>query len=229
MSTQSSSSPIPLRIDFVSDVSCPWCAIGLQSLQQAIERVGDEIAVDLHFAAFELNPQMPPEGQDAIEHLTVKYGISAEQAISNGEAIRQRGAQLGFVFDMGRRRKVYNTFDAHRLLYWAGQQSPSQQLALKQTLLRAYFSDGQDISSPEILVGLAAQAGLDGDRAREVLDSGRYAKEVRGQEELNTVRGINAVPAVIIDRHLLVQGGQPPAVFEQALRQAAGKRSAVSP
>ena len=229
MSTQSSSSPIPLRIDFVSDVSCPWCAIGLQSLQQAIDRVGDEIAVDLHFVAFELNPQMPPEGQDAIEHLTGKYGISAEQAISNGEAIRQRGAQLGFVFDMGLRRKVYNTFDAHRLLYWAGQQSPSQQLALKQTLLRAYFGDGQDVSSPDVLVALAVQAGLDGDRAREVLDSGRYAKEVRGLEEDNAVRGINAVPAVIIDRHLLVQGGQPPAVFEQALRQAAGRRTAVSP
>ncbi len=215
----------PLRIDFISDVSCPWCAIGLQSLQQAIDKVDGEIEVALRFQPFELNPRMAPEGEDAIEHLTGKYGISAEQAVSNGEAIRQRGAQLGFVFDMGRRRKVYNTFDAHRLLYWAGQQNPESQLALKQALLRAYFGEGRDVSSHEVLAEIAEGVGLDGAQARDVLASGRYGKEVRGLEETQTAKGIRAVPSVILDGRLLVQGGQPPEVFEKALRHAAATRN----
>lgn len=223
MSAQNASSPVPLRIDFVSDVSCPWCAIGLQSLQQAIERVGDEVAVELHFQPFELNPQMAPEGQDAVEHLTGKYGISAEQALQNGEAIRARGAQLGFVFDMGRRRRVYNTFDAHRLLHWAELEGQPQQLALKQALLRAYFSEGQDVSSHEVLARVAGEAGLDAGRAREVLASGEYADEVRAQEQFFAAQGIRAVPSVILDERLLVQGGQPVETFERALRQAAGQ------
>lgn len=215
----------PLRIDFISDVSCPWCAIGLQSLQRAIDKVDGEIEVALRFQPFELNPQMPPEGEDAIAHLTGKYGISAEQAVSNGESIRQRGAQLGFVFDMGRRRKIYNTFDAHRLLYWAGQQNPASQLALKQALLRAYFTEGRDVSSHEVLAEVAEQAGLDGAQAREALASGRYGKEVRGLEETQTAKGIRAVPSVILDGRLLVQGGQAPEVFEKALRHAAATRN----
>jgi len=222
-----STSAAPLRIDFISDVSCPWCAIGLQSLQRAIEKVGGEIEVALHFQPFELNPQMAPDGEDAIEHLIGKYGISAEEAVRNGEAIRARGAQLGFVFDMGKRRRIYNTFDAHRLLYWAGQESEALQLALKQALLRAYFGEGRDVSSHDVLAELAEQAGLDGARAREILAGDRYAKEVRGREELQAVQGIRAVPSVILDGRLLVQGGQPPEVFEQALRHAVATRPAA--
>lgn len=223
----SASTSAPLRIDFISDVSCPWCAIGLQSLQRAIEKVDGEIEVALRFQPFELNPQMPPEGEDAIQHLVGKYGISAEEAVRNGEAIRVRGAQLGFVFDMGKRRRIYNTFDAHRLLYWAGRENRELQLTLKQALLRAYFGEGRDVSSHEILVEIAGQSGLDAEQAREVLSSGRYAKEVRGQEEMQTVQGIRAVPSVILDGRVLVQGGQPPEVFERALRHAAATRQAT--
>ncbi|HVR81664.1 MAG TPA: DsbA family oxidoreductase [Luteimonas sp.] len=212
----------PIRIDFVSDVSCPWCAIGLQALQQAIARIGDAVAVELHFQPFELNPQMPAAGQDAIEHLTQKYGISGEQAARNGEAIRARGAELGFSFDMDRRRRVYNTFDAHRLLHWAGLEDEERQLALKQALLRAYFSQGEDVSDHATLVRLAQTTGLDGERARAILDSDEYAGEVRARERFYTDNGIHAVPAVILDQRHLVSGGQPVEVFERALRQAAG-------
>jgi predicted DsbA family dithiol-disulfide isomerase len=217
----------PLRIDFVSDVSCPWCAIGLQSLQQAIERVGSEVPVEIHFQPFELNPQMPPEGQDAVEHLTGKYGITAEQAAQNGESIRARGAQLGFVFDMGRRRRVYNTFDAHRLLHWAELQGQQQQLALKQALLRAYFSEGRDVSSHEVLAEIAEQTGLDAARARQILAADEYADEVRAQEQFYASQGIRAVPSVILGQRLLVQGGQPVETFERALRQAAEQARAT--
>ena len=108
-----------LKIDFVSDVSCPWCVIGLRSLEQALERVGDETTADIHFQPFELNPQMPSEGQDIVEHIAQKYGSTPEQFVRNQEGIRARGAALGFTFNLDKRSRIYNTFDAHRLLHWA--------------------------------------------------------------------------------------------------------------
>ena len=214
--------PNPIKIDFVSDVACPWCAVGLKSLEQAMARVGDGLQVELRFQPFELNPQMPAEGEDAVEHLTRKYGISAEQAAQNGEAIRARGAQLGFEFRMDKRRHVYNTFDAHRLLHWAELQGQPQQLALKHALLRAYFTDGEDVSSHDTLVRLAEEVGLEGARARQILASDEYADAVRGQERFYAGQGITAVPSVIFNDRHLVQGGQPVELFEQALRQLAG-------
>ena len=211
----------PIRIDFVSDVSCPWCAIGLQALEQAIARVGDDASVELHFQPFELNPALAAEGEDAIEHLTAKYGMSEQQARDNGEAIRVRGAELGFTFDMERRRHVWNTFDAHRLLHWAELESLEKQRALKHALLRAYFTDGENVSDRDVLVRLAASAGLDGDRARQVLASDEFAEAVREREGHYTGSGITAVPSVIFNDRHLVQGGQPVDVFERALRQLA--------
>lgn len=214
--------PQPIKIDFVSDVACPWCAVGLKSLEAAMARVGEGLQVELHFQPFELNPQMPAEGEDATEHLVRKYGMTAEQVSQNGEAIRARGESLGFEFRMERRKRMFNTFDAHRLLHWAGLSGQETQLALKHALLRAYFTDGSDVSSVDVLVGLAEAAGLDGVRAREVLASGEYTNEVRAQEHFYQEQGITAVPSVIFnDRHLL-QGGQPVETFENALRQLSG-------
>ena len=214
--------PHPIKIDFVSDVACPWCAVGLKSLEAAIARVGGDLQVELHFQPFELNPQMPREGEDAVEHLTRKYGISEQQAAQNGEAIRARGAELGFEFRMDKRRRVYNTFDAHRLLHWAGEQEASRQLALKHALLGAYFTEGEDVSSPDILVQAAERAGLDGERARQILAGDEFADAVRAQERFYQQQGISAVPSVIFNDQHLLQGGQPVELFEQALRQLAG-------
>ena len=213
---------VPIKIDFVSDVACPWCAVGLKSLEAAIARVGDGLAVELHFQPFELNPQMPAEGEDAVEHLTRKYGITAEQAARNGEAIRARGAELDFEFRMDRRTHVYNTFDAHRLLHWAGTQGEGRQLALKHALLRTYFTDGLNVSSAEVLAQAAVEAGLDGGRARAILASDEYAQAVRAQEKFYANQGISAVPSVIFNDRHLVQGGQPVELFERALRQLSG-------
>ena len=214
--------PQPIKIDFVSDVACPWCAVGLKALEAAIERVGSDLQVDLHFQPFELNSQMPREGEDAVEHLTRKYGITEQQAAQSGEAIRARGAELGFEFRMDRRRRVYNTFDAHRLLHWAGEQGQSHQLALKHALLGAYFTDGEDVSSADTLVRVAEGTGLDGERAREILSGDEFADAVRAQEQFYQRQGISAVPSVIFNDQHLLQGGQPVEVFEQALRQLAG-------
>jgi len=211
----------PIKIDFISDVVCPWCAVGLASLQQAIDRLGDDVAVDLHFQPFELNPQMAAGGEDIDEHITRKYGSTPQQLAQNREAIRARGAALGFTF--GTRQRIYNTFDAHRLLHWAALESHEKEMALKQALLRAYFTDGEDVSSRATLTRIAAQAGLDAGRAEQILASDEYADDVRAQERYYTERGIRAVPSVIINDRHLISGGQPVEVFEQALRQIAAK------
>ncbi len=213
--------PAQLKIDFVSDVSCPWCAIGLAALEQALANLDGQVQAELHFQPFELNPQMPAGGQDITEHLTQKYGSTPQQQASSREAIRLRGEALGFTFRKEGRGRVYNTFDAHRLLHWAGLQDAAKQHALKKALLRAYFTDGRSPGDQEVLVSAAVEAGLDGDQARAILAGDGYAAEVREREQFYLDNGIHAVPAVIINGRHLIQGGQPAEVFEQALRQIA--------
>ena len=211
-----------LSIDFVSDVSCPWCAIGLSALEQALARVAPEITAKVQVQPFELNPNMPAGGQDITEHLTQKYGSTAQQQSAIRETIRQRGAELGFTFRVQGRDRIYNTFDAHRLLHWAELTGlPGQQLALKKALLQAYFSHGQSPEDRGVLVQAAASVGLDSNGALAVLSGDAYALDVRERERLFTRAGIQSVPAVIINQQHLISGGQPVAVFERALRQIA--------
>ena len=218
-----------MKIDFVSDVSCPWCAIGLTSLETALERLGPEVPVTLHFQPFELNPQMAPEGEDTTEHIARKYGMPEEQVRKNREAIRERGAAVGFTFNMDKRSRIYNTFDAHRLLHWAEVLDAEQgttgenALALKHAFLKAYFTDGQDPSDHSVLARVAAEVGLDAERAKQILASDEFAAEVRERERFYLDHGVHAVPSVIINDRHLIQGGQPPEVFEQALRRLAAE------
>jgi len=211
-----------MKIDFVSDIACPWCAVGLNALEIALKNIGGDIPVELHFQPFELNPQMGPEGEDAVAYLSAKYGISAEQIARNQAAIRERGAAVGFSF--GTRARVWNTFDAHRLLHWAGVEGPAgAQRALKHALLQAYHGQGHNPSDAEVLVAAAARAGLDAVRARAVLDNDEFSAEVREAESFWQQAGIRSVPSVVVNDRHLIQGGQPPEVFEQALRQIAAE------
>lgn len=213
--------PQTLKIDFVSDVSCPWCIIGLRGLEEALDRIGPDVAADITFQPFELNPGMAPEGENIVEHIGRKYGSSPEQSAANRQMIRDRAATVGFTMRMGNDARIYNTFDAHRLLHWA--EIEGKQAALKHALFEAYFSEGRDPSDHGVLVAAAEKAGLDGAAAREVLDSGRYAEDVRAAEQLWQSRGINSVPAVVVNDRYLISGGQPPEAFEQALRQIAAQ------
>jgi len=212
-----------LKIDFVADVSCPWCALGLASLQQALERVQPAVLATVHFQPFELNPDMGPGGQDLGEHLTQKYGSTAEQQAQIRETITARGAEVGFAFAPGGRGRVYNTFDAHRLLAWAEGQGDGAQRKLKKALLAAYQGRAERIEDHEVLLAVVAEVGLNVTDAREVLASGAYGDKVREVEQLYQRSGIHSVPAVIINDQYLISGGQPVEVFEQSLRQIAAK------
>ena len=208
-----------VAIDFISDVGCPWCALGATALEQAIENMAGEVAVELTFKPFELNPDMPAEGEHAVQHLMRKYGRTAED-VAAGKALQiARGEAIGFKFDLEKRSHFYNTFDAHRLLLWALQEG--RQVALKRALMRAYFSDGQNPSDRETLVRLAVEVGLDAQAAREVLASGAFASEVRELEAFYRQRGINSVPAMVLNGRHLVSGSQSVEYYEQMLRQMA--------
>jgi predicted DsbA family dithiol-disulfide isomerase len=208
-----------MRIDFISDVACPWCAVGLNSLEQALQAVAGDIPVDLHFQPFELNPTMAAEGADAGQYLKAKYGMSDTQLAQNRGVLRDRGAAVGFAF--GDRLRVWNTFDAHRLLHWAGLHSADAQRKLKHALLQAYHGEGLNPSDPKLLSRLAGDAGLDATEAAAVLADGRFTDAVRAAEAEWQQAGITSVPSIVINQQHLIQGGQPPEVFEKALRQIA--------
>ena len=211
----------PLKIDFVSDIACPWCAVGLGGLEQALERLQGEVQAELHFQPFELNPHMPPGGQDLGEHLTEKYGSTPEQQAQIRQTITERGAEVGFVFNPNGRGRVYNTFDAHRLLHWAEGQGDGAQHALKKALLQSYQGRAECVEDPQVLLASVAAAGLDVAAANAVLQSDAHTAEVRERQQFYTQAGIRSVPAVIINDKHLISGGQPVEVFEQALRRIA--------
>ena len=214
--------PIKMKIDFVSDVACPWCAVGLGALEEAIARVGDEVEVEILFQPFELNPDMPPGGQDLDEHLTEKYGSTPEQRVQIRDTIRRRGEEVGFTFIPEGRGRIYNTLDSHRLLHWAKYNGrPGAQYALKKALLEAYQGRAENIESAEVLLAAVAKVGLPVGQARAILQSKEYETEVRALEEFYRGAGIHAVPAVIINDRHLISGGQPTDVFERALREIA--------
>ena len=210
-----------VKIDFVSDIACPWCAVALGALEQALSELGDQVKVELHFQPFELNPQMPMGGQDVIEHLVEKYGVGPKQVRENQEQIRKRAAEVGFAFHPEGRKRVYNTFDSHRLLHWAGLEFGSAaQHRLKRELLGTYFTLAANLDDPANVLDAVDRAGLDRPRAQEVLASDEFKEAVREQQKFYMDAGIHSVPAVILNDRILIQGAQPVKQFKAALLQA---------
>lgn len=215
---------ISLKIDFVSDIACPWCAVGLGALEQALSSLTSEVKADIHFQPFELNPQMAVDGQDLFEHLNQKYGSSAEQQAQIYQNIKSRGEEVGFAFHPTGRGRIFNTFDAHRLLHWAEVEGAAgDQLRLKKAFLEAYQGRGENISSHAVLLAVVKSLDMNEPAAQSVLASQAYAEEVRAKENFYTSAGIHSVPAVIINDRHLISGGQPAHVFAKALREIAAQ------
>ena len=212
-----------MQIDIVSDVSCPWCIIGYQSLSKALQELGKQNDVKIHWHPFELNPNMPPEGQEIIEHLTQKYGIDEAQVEQNRAVIHQRGQDVGYTFGHRGGGRIFNTFDAHRLLHWASEQG--KQTELKLALFDLYFKHSGNPSDHQQLLECVEQVGLNTDVAADILSSDQYAADVRREQQHFQSLGITSVPAFIINNQYLISGGQPPEAFEQALTQVASQSS----
>lgn len=207
-----------LTIDIVSDVSCPWCIIGFKGLEKALQNLSPKIQADITWRPFELNPQMPQEGQEITEHITQKYGITEEQSKQNRDALNERGLSIGYEFKFKDGSRIYNTFDAHRLLHWA--QEFNKQTELKLALFDLYFKEGGNPSDHQQLLNVVEKVGLDSQQAEQILTSDKYASDVRTQQHYQSA-GVNSVPAVIINNKHLISGGQPAELFEQALTQIA--------
>lgn len=210
-----------LSIEIVSDVSCPWCIIGYKGLEKALGNLSTDIQVDVNWRAFELNPNMPMEGQEIVEHLTQKYGISVEQSEQNRAAIKQRGLDVGYQFGHRGGGRIYNTFDAHRLIHWA--QTKGKQTELKLALFDLYFQQSGNPSDHQQLLETAEQIGLNKQEAQGILAQDTYSSEVRAEQQQNQKMGITSVPAFIINNAFLISGGQPSEVFEQALKEISQK------
>ena len=208
--------PQKMKIDFVSDIACPWCAIGLGGLDRALERLHGVIEPEIVFHPFELNPAMQPGGENTLEHVVAKYRIPVDEARQNRERIKARAAAVGFTMNTSDESRIYNTFNAHRLIAWAARDGKQHELT--RQLFGVYFTDQTDPGDHDALVAAAEKAGLDPTEARAVLESDRYADEVRRDEALWQSRGITGVPAVIVNDQYLISGGQPPEEFERQLR-----------
>jgi len=214
----------PLDIAFVSDVACPWCAIGLASLDQALARLGDEVQASVHVEPFELNPDMGSEGAEIVPYLARKYGRTPEQIAQAQARLRERGAAVGFRF--AERKHVWNTFNAHRVLHWAGLEGRG--LDLKRALLRAYHADGRNPGAADVLVDVAGALGLDAARVKSIAEGDEFASEVRERERYWLQRGVNGVPFVVVNDQYAIEGAQPPDAFEQALREIAAAQGPIT-
>lgn len=209
-----------LELAFVSDVACPWCAIGLASLDEALRRLGGDVETTLTVEPFELNPDMGPEGMELMPYITRKYGRTEAQVAQTQAMIRERGASVGFAF--GKREHVWNTFDSHRMLHWAGLEGKA--LELKRALLFAYHGEGRNPGAKDVLLELAENVGLDVARARAILESDEFGNEVRAREHHWMQRGVHGVPLVVVNGRHGISGAETPENYERALRQLAGVR-----
>ena len=212
-----------LKIDIVSDVMCPWCIIGYKNLETALAQLSDEFTAEISWKPFELNPDMPIEGQDLDEHLQQKYGLSKEQSDENRQRILEMGEQAGFDFNFDGKRIMINSFDLHRLLTWAA--TEGKQTELKLAFFKAHFTDLVYLNEQDTLLDVVQSVGLDRARAKEILDSGEYFQEVRSEQNALQQMGITSVPTFIINEQYALTGGQPSDAFVQAFKQIAEQES----
>ncbi len=222
-STVSPSDPSVIQIDIVSDVMCPWCIVGYKQLEQALGRLGASALIRWH--PFELNPAMPPEGQNLAEHIGEKYGQTPAQSAQNRKMLTDLGTDLGFNFNFSDESRIVNTFAAHQLLDWAQEQGA--QHPLKMALFDAHFTDGRDVSQNDVLVEVAASVGLDAERAAQVLRTGSHADQTRERQKFWTSRGISGVPSMVFDGRYLLTGAQGADTYAQMLQKVQAEKAAA--
>jgi len=219
---------VPLRIDIVSDVVCPWCIIGLKQFEQALTLVGQDIAAETHWHPFQLNPHMAPEGEDTAEHIARKYGSTPEQSRANRSRLSDIGNSVGFAFNYGEGMRIYNTFNAHKLLtIFGSERGWRAQTALKMALFTAYFQDRSDVSDTDVLCDIAEAQGMDRAVALAWINDAALTETVRAEMEHWTDQNITGVPAIIFDQKYMVPGAQSAETFADVINKVLTKRAAA--
>jgi predicted DsbA family dithiol-disulfide isomerase len=217
---------VPLRIDIVSDVVCPWCIIGYKQVEKALTMLDTPVEAEFWWHPFELNTNMPPEGQDVAEHIHQKYGSTPEQSQANRRRLAEIGAAVGFEFGQQPDRRIYNTFKAHKLLHMAGhEQGWRKQTELKLALFEAYFQQNRDVSDENVLIDVAQSVGLDGDACRAWLADAALGEAVRVEQAHWLDQNITGVPAIIFDQRFMVPGAQSAETFADVIRKLLAKRA----
>ena len=212
-----------VQIDIVSDVMCPWCIVGYKQLEGALAQVGASAYVRWH--PFELNPAMPPEGQNLGEHIAEKYGSTPAQSEQNRAQLTALGQSLGFTFNFSTDSRIVNTFAAHQLLDWA--QEAGKQHPLKMALFDAHFTQERNVSDPDVLADVAASVGLEADKALQVLNDGSHAEQTRARQHFWTSRGISGVPSIVFDGKYLLTGAQGAETYAQMLLKVLAEKEAA--
>jgi predicted DsbA family dithiol-disulfide isomerase len=219
---------VPLRIDIVSDVVCPWCIIGYKQVEKALNMLERPVAAETYWHPFELNPNMAPEGEDTAEHVARKYGSTPEQSSSNRQRLNDIGETVGFAFNYGEGMRIYNTFKAHKLLTVFGAERGWQaQTALKLALFKAYFQDRRDVSDETVLLDIAEAHGMDRDAAAACLADEALTKTVRAEQAQWLDQNITGVPAIIFDQKFMVPGAQSAETFADVISKVLAKRPAA--
>jgi predicted DsbA family dithiol-disulfide isomerase len=219
---------VPLRIDIVSDVVCPWCIIGLKQVEKALTLVGQDIAAETYWHPFELNPNMVPEGEDTAEHIARKYGSTPEQSRANRSRLSDIGNSVGFAFNYGEGMRIYNTFNAHKLLTMFGSERGWRaQTALKMALFTAYFQDRRDVSDIDVLCDIAETQGMDRDVALAWINDAALTTSVRAEMTHWIDQNITGVPAIIFDQKYMVPGAQSAETFADVINKVLTKRAAA--
>jgi predicted DsbA family dithiol-disulfide isomerase len=219
---------VPLRIDIVSDVVCPWCIIGLKQVEKALTFVGQDIAAETYWHPFELNPNMVPEGEDTAEHIARKYGSTPEQSRINRSRLADIGNSVGFAFNYGEGMRIYNTFNAHKLLtIFGSERGWRAQTALKMALFTAYFQDRRDVSDVDVLCDIAEAQGMDRAVALAWINDAALTTSVRAEMAHWTDQNITGVPAIIFDQKYMVPGAQSAETFADVINKVLTKRAAA--
>ena len=216
---------VPLRIDIVSDVVCPWCIIGYKQVEKALTMIDTPVEAEIWWHPFELNSNMPPEGQDVVEHIMQKYGSTPEQSSANRQRLAEIGASVGFEFGHNKGRRIYNTFKAHKLLHIAGhKQGWRKQTELQLALFAIYFQNGSDISDEAVLLEVAQSVGLDRDACMVWLADDALTKTVRAEQAHWIDQSITSVPAIIFNQRFMVPGAQSAETFADVINKVLAKR-----
>ena len=221
-----------LTIDIWSDVMCPWCLVGWGNLSQALEALNGEIEADIRWHAFELNPDMPPEGEERTAHIARKYGRTIEQSKEVQGRMREaaEAARVSLDYegpDPAPDAMMWNTFAAHKLLTWALEEHGAEaQTRLKLALFEAHFNHRRPIGERDVLLDVVQEAGLDRDHAGAALDSEEIDRKTRAEERAAMEMNITGVPAMIVEGRFMIPGAQPPEAYANALRRVAERTAA---